>query len=61
MAIDQDTMHMLHTETPAPDLDLSWMEPGTEWGVRAQAGRRGLTVDDINVGSYGDSPDETVA
>jgi hypothetical protein len=59
MAIAQDTMRMLQTETGPVDLDMSWLRPGTEWGVRARPGRRGLTVDDINVGSYGVSPDES--
>jgi hypothetical protein len=31
--------------------------PDTEWGVRARPGKRGLTLDDINVGSYGAVPD----
>jgi hypothetical protein len=53
-------MRMLQTENEAPNLDLSWMNPGTEWGVRAQPGRRGLTVDDINIGSYGEPPDDSV-
>jgi hypothetical protein len=61
MAVDQDTMQMLRTETEAPDLDLSWLQPATEWGVRATPGRRGLTLDDINVGSYGDAPDESAS
>ena len=56
MAVDQDTLHMLRSEPEAPELDLSWLEPGTEWGVRATAGRRGLTLDEINIGSYGDAP-----
>ncbi|MGB2694635.1 MAG: ferritin-like domain-containing protein [Dehalococcoidia bacterium] len=59
MAVDQDTMQMLRTDTPQPDnLDLSWLEPGTEWGMKAAAGRRGLTLDEINKGSYGQSPDQ---
>jgi hypothetical protein len=61
MAVDQDTLQMLRTEPgPPPDLDLTWLEPGrTEWGMRATPGRRGLTVDDINVGSYGEAPTES--
>ena len=60
MAIDQqDRMQMLRAEPQSPELDLSWMEPGTEWGMRAQPGRRGLTLDEINVGSYGEAPDES--
>jgi hypothetical protein len=59
MAVAQDTLHMLQTEPEPPNLDLSWLDPGTEWGVRARPGRRGLTVDDINIGSYGQPPDES--
>jgi len=57
MAIDQDTRQMLQTEPEAPKLDMSWLRPGTEWGMRAQPGRRGLTIDDINIGSYGEPPE----
>jgi hypothetical protein len=41
----------------APALDLSWMNVPTEWGVRARADERGLTLDAINVGSYGEVPE----
>jgi hypothetical protein len=37
-------------------MDLSWMDPGTEWGVRPKIGKHGLTLDAINVGSYGEIP-----
>lgn len=36
--------------------DLRWLDPGTEWGVRAPVGRRGLTLEAINIGSYGAVP-----
>ncbi len=39
-------------------LDLSWMRVPTEWGIRARPGKKGLTVEAINIGSYGDIPDE---
>ncbi len=39
-------------------LDLSWMRVPTEWGIRARPGKRGLTVAALNIGSYGDIPDE---
>ncbi len=39
------------------DLDLSWLDRRGEWGVRAEPDRRGLTLADIQVGSYGDAPD----
>jgi hypothetical protein len=44
-------------EADSAPLDLHWLNPGTEWGVRARPGKRGLTLDEINVGSYGQAPD----
>lgn len=39
--------------------DLSWMNVPTEWGIRARASdpEMGLTIGDLNVGTYGDIPD----
>ena len=39
--------------------DLSWMKVPTEWGIRARASdpEMGLTIGDLNVGTYGDIPD----
>ena len=58
MAVDTKTMEMLQT---APDisegLDLSWMDNTGERGMRAHPGRRGLTLEEINKGSYGVSPE----
>jgi hypothetical protein len=54
------TMEMLKTETPAPDgLDLSWLNTPVDWGIRATPGKRGLTLDEINIGSYGNIPERT--
>jgi hypothetical protein len=39
------------------EYDLSWMEVKSEWGVRATPSKRGLTLDDINIGSYGVIPE----
>src|SRR3990170_3181040 len=39
-------------------LDLSWMRVPTEWGIRARVTKKGLTVGALNVGTYGDIPDE---
>lgn len=40
-------------------LDLRWMrEWQSEWGIKAEPSRIGLTMRDIAVGSYGDVPDE---
>ncbi|MDZ4278355.1 MAG: hypothetical protein U1B78_04370, partial [Dehalococcoidia bacterium] len=42
---------------PAPQLDLAWMKVPTEWGTRAKPTKKGLTIEAINVGKYGDIPD----
>ena len=38
---------------------FSWMNDSPEWGTRAKPGKRGLTLDDINVGSYGEIPSQS--
>jgi hypothetical protein len=35
-------------------LDLSWMSRHGEWGMRAKPGKQGLTLADIQIGSYGE-------
>jgi hypothetical protein len=42
---------------PAPQLDLAWMKVPTEWGTRARPTKRGLTLEAINIGKYGEVPD----
>src|SRR3970040_1037610 len=39
--------------------DFAWMKVPTEWGIRARASdpQIGLTIGDLNVGTYGDIPD----
>jgi hypothetical protein len=39
--------------------DYSWMKVPTEWGIRARPSdpQLGLTIADLNVGTYGDIPD----
>jgi hypothetical protein len=50
MAIDT---RELRQETPFPaDLDMSWLKNEGDWGIRAKPGKRGLTLDEINTGSY---------
>lgn len=41
------------------DLDTSWMDQMGEWGTRAEPGKRGLTLEDILVGQYGELPEHT--
>jgi hypothetical protein len=58
MAVDTKTMEMLGKEPDISEgLDLSWMETTGERGMRAKPGRRGLTLEEINKGSYGVAPD----
>ncbi len=46
------------TEEPEPNR-FPWMNDTLEWGVRAQPGKRGLTMRDLNVGSYGEVPESS--
>jgi hypothetical protein len=57
MSITADTLEILRTETAAPELDLSWLKPGTEWGFKASSSRKGFTLDAADRGSYGDVPE----
>jgi hypothetical protein len=58
MAVDQKTMEMLQTPSDDPSsVDLSWMESTGERGFWAKPGRRGLTLEEINKGSYGLAPE----
>jgi hypothetical protein len=57
MAVDQKTSEMLRTEPDlSEDLDLSWLDQTGERGMAAKPGRRGLTLEEINQGTYGDAP-----
>jgi len=42
---------------PPPQLTLEWMNVPTEWGTRARPTKKGLTIEAINVGKYGDVPE----
>jgi hypothetical protein len=56
MAID--TKEMLATEPDITEgLDLSWMDQTGERGMTAKPGRRGLTLEEINKGAYGNPPE----
>jgi hypothetical protein len=53
------------TERPAsdlrpeltPGLDLSWLNEHEGWNTRAQPGRKGLTLEALNTGAYGEIPE----
>jgi hypothetical protein len=57
MTLSQDTLKMLRTETDYSGLGLDWLNTGTERGITAKPGRKGMTLDEINIGSYGDTPE----
>ena len=58
--VKAETLEMLRKEPDAEDMDFSWLEkPAAEQGLRVTAGRRGLTLEDISVGTYGDPPEMT--
>ncbi|MGE0622281.1 MAG: hypothetical protein AB7I04_03050 [Pseudomonadales bacterium] len=38
-------------------LKLDWMDRQGEWGMHATTSKQGLTLADIQIGSYGDAPD----
>ena len=42
-----------------PELDLSWMERRGPWNTHAEPGKYGLTLSDIQVGDYGETPQES--
>ncbi|MYD43542.1 MAG: ferritin-like domain-containing protein [Gammaproteobacteria bacterium] len=41
------------------ELDLSWMEKQGEWDSHATPSKNGLTLADIQIGSYGEAPVES--
>ena len=43
--------------TAEVELDLSWMDRQGEWGTKVSPSKQGLTLADIQVGSYGDPPE----
>jgi hypothetical protein len=53
MAVEPDTMQVLKQETEKPPIDLSWLDIDQTWGMHAKPGKRGLTLDEINIGPYG--------
>src|SRR3990167_11364090 len=61
MAIDVDTLQKLRSEMEVPKLDLSWLNLDEEshWGMRAKPGKRGLALDEIEIGPYGEVPEHT--
>lgn len=54
--VTADKLDELQLEPEVPELDLSWLNLDTEWGVNAEPGRKGLTLQQINKSLYGDIP-----
>ena len=42
---------------PAGPQPLDWMNDTLEWGIKAQPGKHGMTMRDLNIGSYGEIPE----
>ena len=57
MTAPNDSLDAVRGYADDYDLDLSWLDRRGEWGVRAEPDGHGLTLADIQVGSYGDAPD----
>ncbi len=55
----QQAKEFLASGQASAPRDFSWMKVPTEWGIRARASdpALGLTIGDLNVGTYGDIPD----
>ncbi len=59
MAIDVNILEKLREPAEVQPLDLSWLnldENGHPWGMRAKPGKRGLTLDEIEIGPAGEVP-----
>ena len=53
--VKHEVLEELRKELGAEDMDFSWLdEPAAERGLRVVPGKRGLTLEDISTGSYGD-------
>jgi hypothetical protein len=53
MGVDSKIMNTLQQEAAVPPVDLSWLDLGQTWGMTAKPGKRGLTLDEVNLGPYG--------
>ena len=58
MGVTADQAREFMAQGGAPQLDLSWMYVPTEWNTRARPTKHGLTLEAINIGRYGEIPDE---
>ena len=47
------------TSPTASSEPLAWMKDTVQWGVRAEPGKHGLTMRDLNMGIYGEIPESS--
>lgn len=61
MAIDVDILQKLREPMEVQKLDLGWLDlgEGHPWGMRARPGKRGLTLDEIEIGPAGVVPEHS--
>ena len=57
---ESNTQGETQPQQPAASSEpLAWMNDTLEWGIRARPGSHGLTMRDLNIGSYGDIPESS--
>ena len=58
---DRDAMSgdKAESETTEEPKTFDWMQDTPEWGTKAVPGKKGLTLDDIAINSYGDIPERS--
>ena len=44
---------------PISSQPFGWMSDTLEWGIRARPGKHGMTMRDVNLGSYGEIPESS--
>ena len=54
-----DSLKSVESYAEEFELDLAWFDQRGEWGNQVIPGRRGLTLEDIQVGDYGKVPDQS--
>ena len=60
MTTPNESLEAVKSYADDNELDLSWIDTRGEWGIKATPdARKGLTLSDIQVGTYGDVPDRT--
>lgn len=50
---------VVETEQDEVELDLGWLDQLGEWGMKAAPGKSGLSLADIQIGTYGEAPEHS--